>query len=258
MTTTNGSPPEFALSASDLTVKYGDVVAVADVNLQLPKGGTLAVVGANAAGKTSLLAGLAGLIAHEGEVVLMGESLRPRAHHRVTAGLSLVPEQRQVFPNMSVDDNLLLGAYRTPGGKRAREEALDEMYDLFPQLVARRTVLAGYLSGGEQQMVAIGRGLMARPKVLLMDEPTLGLAPRIVEEVGEVVLRLKDRVGGLIIAEQNARWVMDVCSHVIALQRGRVALDGTSAEVRADPALHDVYLGTGTVAAPRDRSATPT
>jgi branched-chain amino acid transport system ATP-binding protein len=236
---------ELALLGRDITVKYGDVVAVADVTVRCPPGGTVAIVGANAAGKTSLLSALAGLVPHQGEVRLVGgKPLGPRAHQRVIAGLSLVPEQRQVFPNVSVDDNLLLGAYRAPGGRRAREEALAEMYELFPQLVKRRSVSAGYLSGGEQQMVAIARGLMARPKVLLMDEPTLGLAPRMLEEVGEAVVQLQDRVAGLVIAEQNARWAMEVCAHVIALERGHVALEGSSAEIGGDAALRAAYLGT--------------
>jgi ABC-type branched-subunit amino acid transport system ATPase component len=233
-----------ALTAAGIDVHYGEVQALAGVDVVCPRGGSVAILGANAAGKSSLLKALAGLLPCAGDITLLGGSLS-RADHadRLRAGVCLVPEQRQVFPNISVEDNLLLGGYRSKAGRKERAADLERMFDLFPALARRRGISAGLLSGGEQQMLAIARGLMARPKVLLMDEPTLGLAPGIAETIAQTILDLSKELEGIVIAEQNAAWALGLCPQVYVLEQGRVVLEGTREEVTADARLRRAFLG---------------
>ncbi len=232
------------LETVGLAAAYGNIRALAGVDLHVDEGEAVALIGANGAGKTTFMRTVAGLMAPTaGTVRLAGDDVTGRpAEKMVAAGLSLVPEGRQIFPALSVRDNLVLGAYR-----RRRAADLDQevaqIYALFPVLEARRAQLGGTLSGGEQQMLAIGRGLMARPKILLLDEPSLGLAPLAVREVVTKLQELTSRGTTILLVEQNARAAMQVASRGYVLQRGSVVLTGTTEELLRDPEVQAAYLG---------------
>ncbi len=232
------------LEIEGLRVSYGDMLALDDVSLEVGAEETVTVLGANAAGKTTLLRALSGLVpTQEGSIVFDGEAIDGLPpHDRVERGLVQVPEGRMVFPFLNVEDNLRLGAY----GKRAREEleaTFDRVLTLFPRLAERRAQLAGSLSGGEQQMLALGRGLMARPRLLMLDEPSLGLAPRLVSEVMERVAAIRaDRVTVLIV-EQNVAQTLRLADRGYVLENGRLALSGTAEELAASDEVRRAYLG---------------
>ncbi len=232
------------LEIEGLRVSYGDMLALDDVALEVGAEETVTVLGANAAGKTTLLRALSGLVpTQEGSIVFDGEAIDGLPpHDRVERGLVQVPEGRMVFPFLNVEDNLRLGAY----GKRAREEleaTFDRVLTLFPRLAERRAQLAGSLSGGEQQMLALGRGLMARPRLLMLDEPSLGLAPRLVSEVMERVAAIRaDRVTVLIV-EQNVAQTLRLADRGYVLENGRLALSGTAEELAASDEVRRAYLG---------------
>ena len=232
------------LEIEGLRVSYGDMLALDDVSLEVGAEETVTVLGANAAGKTTLLRALSGLVpTQEGSIVFDGEAIDGLPpHDRVERGLVQVPEGRMVFPFLNVEDNLRLGAY----GKRAREEleaTFDRVLTLFPRLAERRVQLAGSLSGGEQQMLALGRGLMARPRLLMLDEPSLGLAPRLVSEVMERVAAIRaDRVTVLIV-EQNVAQTLRLADRGYVLENGRLALSGTAEELAASDEVRRAYLG---------------
>ena len=232
------------LEIEGLRVSYGDMLALDDVALEVGAEETVTVLGANAAGKTTLLRALSGLVpTQEGSIVFDGEAIDGLPpHDRVERGLVQVPEGRMVFPFLNVEDNLRLGAY----GKRAREEleaTFDRVLTLFPRLAERRAQLAGSLSGGEQQMLALGRGLMARPRLLMLDEPSLGLAPRLVSEVMERVAAIRaDRVTVLIV-EQNVAQTLRLADRGYVLENGRLALAGTAEELAASDEVRRAYLG---------------
>ncbi len=232
------------LEIEGLRVSYGDMLALDDVALEVGAEETVTVLGANAAGKTTLLRALSGLVpTQEGSIVFDGEAIDGLPpHDRVERGLVQVPEGRMVFPFLNVEDNLRLGAY----SKRAREEleaTFDRVLTLFPRLAERRAQLAGSLSGGEQQMLALGRGLMARPRLLMLDEPSLGLAPRLVSEVMERVAAIRaDRVTVLIV-EQNVAQTLRLADRGYVLENGRLALSGTAEELAASDEVRRAYLG---------------
>lgn len=232
------------LEIEGLRVSYGDMLALDDVSLEVGAEETVTVLGANAAGKTTLLRALSGLVpTQEGSIVFDGEAIDGLPpHDRVERGLVQVPEGRMVFPFLNVEDNLRLGAY----SKRAREEleaTFDRVLTLFPRLAERRAQLAGSLSGGEQQMLALGRGLMARPRLLMLDEPSLGLAPRLVSEVMERVAAIRaDRVTVLIV-EQNVAQTLRLADRGYVLENGRLALSGTAEELAASDEVRRAYLG---------------
>lgn len=232
------------LEIEGLRVSYGDMLALDDVSLEVGAEETVTVLGANAAGKTTLLRALSGLVpTQEGSIVFDGEAIDGLPpHDRVERGLVQVPEGRMVFPFLNVEDNLRLGAY----SKRAREEleaTFDRVLTLFPRLAERRVQLAGSLSGGEQQMLALGRGLMARPRLLMLDEPSLGLAPRLVSEVMERVAAIRaDRVTVLIV-EQNVAQTLRLADRGYVLENGRLALSGTAEELAASDEVRRAYLG---------------
>jgi len=234
------------LEVSDIHAGYGRIRALRGVDVEVDEGEAVTIIGANGAGKSTLMRALAGLLPPAaGSVALDGRAVTGRpAVAMVRAGLSLVPEGRQVFAALSVRDNLLLGGYR-----RRRDKAipgdLDEVLALFPALADRQGQLAGTLSGGEQQMLAIGRGLMSRPRVLLLDEPSLGLAPLAVAEVVTQLIGLRDRGTTILLVEQNARAAMRVATRGYVLAHGRVLLAGTTDELLADPAVKAAYLGGG-------------
>jgi branched-chain amino acid transport system ATP-binding protein len=232
------------LHVEDLYVSYGEFEALHGVSLEVQEGEIVAIVGANGAGKTTTLRALAGLtpprrgrISYGGQRV---DGLPPR--ELVERGIALIPEGRQLFPQMSVEDNLLVGAEARATG-RARAN-LNRMYERLPLLSERRSQLAGTLSGGEQQMVAIARGLMSEPHVLLLDEPSLGLAPRVMAQVMDLVVRLsRERGLTIVLVEQNARSALAVADHGVVLNLGRVVASADAATLAADVALRHHYLG---------------
>ena len=232
------------LEIRGVSAAYGDVQALWDVSFDVEDESVGTLLGSNGAGKTTTLRVISGLLpALTGEVRLQGERIDGAAAHRVVErGVIQVPEGRRLWPNMSVEDNLLLGAYPRRGRER-RSTTLREVYTLFPRLAERRAQLAGTLSGGEQQMVAIGRGLMARPVVLMLDEPSLGLAPVLVDEVFRVIREIKGLGTTVLLVEQNVHRAFGIADHATVLENGRVALTGTATDVQSDPNVRAAYLG---------------
>lgn len=232
------------LEVRDLAVRYGALEAVRGVGFALEEGEALALIGPNGAGKTSVLRGLLGLARAEGEVRLLGEALPQRTPEALLArGVVLVPEGRALFPGLSVEDNLLLGGFsRFRRGEDLRAD-LKRVYSLFPRLEERRRQPAGTLSGGEQQMLALGRALMARPRLLLLDEPSLGLAPLIVQEIFRILAALKGEGATLLVVEQNARMALALADRAVVLEAGEVALSGRAEELRQNPRVVEAYLG---------------
>ncbi|ARP86554.1 ABC transporter ATP-binding protein [Bordetella genomosp. 9] len=233
------------LEAKGIAVRYGPLQAVHDVSLTVGKGEIVALVGSNGAGKTSTLKGLMGLKQLErGTLAWNGEAVTHMpAAARVARGISLSPEGRRLFPRMTVLENLQVGAH-TIRCATTRQRAVDEVYALFPRVAERRRQLAGSLSGGEQQMVAIGRALMARPKLLMLDEPSLGLAPKIIAEIAHAIQKLNRETGlSIILVEQNANLALQLSHHAYVLEQGRVVRHGTGAELLADDLVRKSYLG---------------
>ncbi len=232
------------LEVEDVVAGYGRVEALHGISLKVAEGEAVTTIGANGAGKTTLLKTIAGLIRpRSGRILLDGADVTGwPAERRARHGIALVPEGRQVFPEHTTRDNLLLGAY----GRRRRggvSEDLAKVEELFPILKERRGQLAGTLSGGQQQMLAIGRALMSRPKVLLLDEPSLGLAPLAVKEVVDRLVELADAGSTLVLVEQNAAAAFRVASRGYVLDRGDVVVEGPITELRNDPRVHTAYLG---------------
>ncbi len=228
--------------ADNLSVRYGPVTAVNGIGFEIAAGEIVCLVGSNGAGKSSTLKGIVGLQAATGSVKVDGAALEALAsHHRVAAGVSLVPEGRHVFPMMTVAENLRIGC-RSRDDRLARTRS-EEILEIFPRLRERLDQQAGTMSGGEQQMLAIGRALMAAPRVLLLDEPTLGLSPSMVQRVSEVLSTLRGRGLAILLAEQNLTMALSVADRGIVLERGTVAVHGTAAELKDDPAVRRAYLG---------------
>jgi branched-chain amino acid transport system ATP-binding protein len=233
--------PEPILEVEGLRVAYGRVQAVRDVSFSVPEGGLVALVGANGAGKSSVLAAVSGLVKPAaGRVRFDGVDVtRKPAHRRIGAGLVLVPEGRQILGTLTVAENLLLGAHR-----RRREAAPEaEMYDLFPVLAERRALPAGSLSGGEQQMLAIARAMIARPRVVLLDEPSMGLAPKMVDEVFAVIEKIRASGVTVVLVEQNARRALRAADTGHVLETGEIAHSGPASELLQDPRVVKAYLG---------------
>jgi branched-chain amino acid transport system ATP-binding protein len=237
------------LEASNISVAYRGVTAVEGVSLTVNQGEIGSVIGPNGAGKTSLLAALMGLIPSSGRVIFAGRDISGLStEERVELGLSLVPESRDLFATMTVRENLMLGAYRHRGdGGKARREGMEHCYALFPRLKEREAQLAGTLSGGERQMLAMARALMGKPRLLMLDEPSLGLAPLIVRDIFRIVARLRDDGVSILLVEQNARAALALSAQASVLENGRVTLSGDSASLAADQRVTELYLG----AAPR-------
>ncbi len=223
---------------------YGDLQALHGVDLEVRAGELVALVGANAAGKTTTLRVISGTLpARGGRMVFEGQDLsRTPAHARVARGIVQVPEGRRLFPFMTVHENLLLGAH-APEARAAQARSLDYVLGLFPVLGERATQLAGSLSGGEQQMCAIGRALMARPRLLMLDEPTLGIAPVLVQRIFETVAAINRDGVTVLLVEQNVRRALTLAHRGVALENGRVALTGPARELLADERLKKAYLG---------------
>jgi len=230
------------LEVADLSVTYGAIQALNGVGLRLAEGEIVTLIGANGAGKTTTLRAIMGLVRSSGSISYRGESIRTRATHRlVRDGLVLVPEGRIVFANLSVQENLEMGAYSRRDRGVARD--FERVFTLFPRLAERRKQTAGTLSGGEQQMLAIGRALMSQPRVLLLDEPSLGLAPIVVHAIFEAIEEIHRSGVPVLLVEQNANAALRHSSRAYVLETGRVALEGSSAEVAANPKVKEAYLG---------------
>jgi branched-chain amino acid transport system ATP-binding protein len=236
------------LELRDFCVSYGEVEAVHRVQLTVKEGEIVTVIGPNGAGKTTLLSAAMGLLPSRGELLLSGAPVaRPSVEKMVAHGVALVPEKRELFSEMSVADNLLLGGFsRWRRGQRDQQQRMQEVFELFPRLQERRAQLAGTLSGGERQMLAIGRALMARPRLLMLDEPSLGLAPLIVREVLRIVASLRELGVSVLLVEQNARAALQVADRAYVLEMGAVALTGEARELLHDRRIIDTYLGLGT------------
>ena len=230
------------LTLTDLQVRYGQIFGTHGLSFELGERETLALVGANGAGKSSTLRAIVGIVKYDGDVLWQGRSLkRIKTSMIVRLGIGFSPEGRRVFPQLSVYENLKIGAYSRPEGF---EERAEQMFTYFPQLRERSRQRASSLSGGEQQMLAIGRALMSRPKLFLLDETSLGLAPIIVEKIGDILKEVQEREGiSIILAEQNARWAMALASRAIILELGRRVAEGPSSELMGDPKVQSAYLG---------------
>lgn len=239
------------LQVRNLEVVYDDVMLVLrGVSLQVPAGAIVALLGANGAGKTTLLRALCGLLdVHDGEVTKGSVTVEDKPIHRlppaavVRRGVTQVMEGRRIFAELTVEENLRLGAYTVPGRPTKR---LDRVYGLFPVLAKRRRHTAGYLSGGEQQMLAMGRALMANPRYLLLDEPSLGLAPRLVEQIRDLIVQINESGTAVLLVEQNAAMALSVAQHGYVMETGKVVLDKPAAELLADEDVREFYLGFGT------------
>ncbi|MCX7241990.1 MAG: ABC transporter ATP-binding protein [Burkholderiales bacterium] len=235
------------LELKNLSVCYGEVEAVHQIDLVVQPGEIVTVIGPNGAGKTTLLSAAMGLLPSTGEVWLNGHDMRrPTVNAMVVGGAGLVPERRELFGEMSVQDNLLLGGFsRWWRGVRDQHACREEVYSIFPRLEERCTQRASTLSGGERQMLAVGRALMAKPKLLMLDEPSLGLAPNIVREVLQVVVGLRQRGVSILLVEQNARAALAVADRAYVLEMGKVSLTGRSSDLATDPRIIETYLGIG-------------
>ena len=233
------------LEAKNVSVSYGKIEAVREVSLQLDAGQIVTVIGPNGAGKSSLLKALIGALPYSGDVLFGGSNSNHKTlEDRVDAGLFLVPEERALFAELTVEENLALGAFsRRRDGATALAQARDEIYALFPRLKERHRQLAGTLSGGERQMLALGRALIGKPKLLMLDEPSLGLAPRIVREIFRTIVGLGERGVSLLVVEQNARAAIQIADYCYVMEQGRIALEGLPEDLETDERIISSYLG---------------
>jgi branched-chain amino acid transport system ATP-binding protein len=232
------------LKVTGLEVTYGAVPAVAGVSLEVPQGEIRAILGANGAGKSSTIKAILGLLrARAGVIELEGRPIHGMATHRIhRLGIAWVPEGRQLFSTLTVHENLEMGAFAQGHGERFRAK-LDEVFSLFPRLRERRTQVSGSLSGGEQQMLAVARALMAEPRLLLMDEPSLGLAPKVVHRLFEQIQEINARGLTILMVEQNARQALKIARYAYLLEVGRLVVEGPSHEIEASEQVQRVYLG---------------
>ncbi len=239
------------LNIQDLRAGYGKAEVLHGLHLQANKGQVITVIGPNGAGKSTLLNGLMGLLPTQGALYYNGENISELTlEERVLMGIALVPEKRELFGTMTVEDNLELGGFRQMRlGNAQWRQRIDDVYSLFPRLKERRLQLAGTLSGGERQMLAVGRSLMSRPEVLMLDEPSLGLAPLIVKEIFSIIETLRQTGVTIVLVEQNARAALAVADHGYVLEMGEVSLHGPASELAQDPRVIDTYLGAARKAA---------
>ncbi|QIM71622.1 ABC transporter ATP-binding protein [Bordetella trematum] len=231
------------LQCRNLVAAYGDIVALRGIDLDVQAGEAVALIGVNGAGKTTLLRAISGLLPTNGELTLEARSLIPLSvQQRVRAGISHVPEGRRIFPGLTVRENLEIGASIRAGGPQLRED-FERVYDLFPRLKERAGQLGWSLSGGEQQMLAIGRALMARPRLLLLDEPSLGLAPRLAEEVYARIARINEGGMTVLLVEQNTVLALGVADRGYVIENGVIVLADSAQALRHHPRVRDAYLG---------------
>ena len=236
------------LKVENIITRYGAIEALKGMSLEAQHGEVTCLLGPNGAGKTTTMFTIAGILSpHSGSITLDGDDLTHQAAPAIVRkGIALVPENRLVFPEMSVADNLAAGAYcRSRSERTAINNDLTEIYNRFPQLKERREQLGGTLSGGEQQMLAIGRALMARPKILMMDEPSLGLAPLIVEQIFKIIQQLNEEGVTILLVEQNAHMALKIAHKLYLLEQGTVTFEGNPTEMQQEELIQRAYLGTG-------------
>ena len=235
------------LQIDKLCVSYGKVEALSNASITVGEGQIVTVIGPNGAGKTTMLSAIMGVLGSAGRVSFDGTiEAVPEVERMVARGMNLVPEKRELFGEMSIEDNLVLGAFqRYRMGHRDQAQTMNEVFELFPRLKERRTQLAGTLSGGERQMLAVGRALMAKPKLLMLDEPSLGLAPLIVREIFRIVAELRRRGVSILLVEQNARAALQVADYAYVLETGQIAMQGPAHALADDPRVIEAYLGLG-------------
>lgn len=233
------------LNIENLHISYGAIKALKGISLTLDEGEIVTVLGANGAGKSTLMEAISGLVPIEkGTIMVEGEVLnKVPAYEIVLKGVSLSPEGRRVFPTLTVDENLRLGAYSRRSRKKEVREAKDRVFSLFPILAERHRQLAGTLSGGEQQMLAIGRALMSTPRILLLDEPSLGLAPILVKQIFDIIEEINHQGTSILLVEQNANKALGVANRGYVLENGSVATSGSSAELKSNTKVREAYLG---------------
>jgi branched-chain amino acid transport system ATP-binding protein len=238
---------ERLLTVSNLNVKYGKVEAIYNLSLNVDRGTIVSVIGPNGAGKTTMLNAIMGMLESQGNLDFCGKEIgKLSTEQRVNQGLCLVPESRELFAQMTVLDNLELGAFiRYRRGDKTISKSLDEVFELFPRLKERRTQFAGSLSGGERQMLALGRALMSKPTLLMLDEPSLGLAPLIVKEILHNVSELRNTGVSILLIEQNARAALQISDYGYVLENGEIALEGLSTDLATNPRVIESYLGMG-------------
>ena len=246
--TMNDTGGDIMLDVSNMVVSYGRIEALHGISMQVRTGELVTLLGANGAGKTTTMRALSGLLPlRSGKILFEGEDLtHVQAHKRVGAGLIQAPEGRGVFPGMTVQENLDMGCYLRKFSSNADYKArLEWVFELFPRLLERRTQTGGTLSGGEQQMVAIGRALMARPKLLLLDEPSMGLAPKVIQQIFRIISEINAQGTTILLVEQNAQQALRRTNRAYILETGEVTRTGTGEELLADPAVKAAYLGVG-------------
>ena len=233
------------LTVKDLHAGYGRAEVLTGLNFQLAKGQVVTVIGPNGAGKSTTLNALMAVLPSRGQVVFDGVDLADvTLEERVMLGMALVPEKRELFGSMPVEDNLILGGYRAMKQRVPHwRNEIERVYTLFPRLKERRLQLAGTLSGGERQMLAVGRALMSGPKLLMLDEPSLGLAPLIVREIFRIIVQLREQGVSILLIEQNARAALEVADHGYVLETGAIALHGPASDLAGDPRVIETYLG---------------
>jgi branched-chain amino acid transport system ATP-binding protein len=231
------------LKVSGLSAGYDGLTVVHGVDLSVESGSLTVLVGANGAGKTTLLKAIAGVIANDGAVAFDGEDItRASVSDRVAKGLALVPEGRHLFPDMTVEENIELGGFRVARGERRR--GIDKVMQLFPRVAERRRQLAGTMSGGEQQMLAIGRALVSQPRLLMLDEPSLGLAPKIIAELFKIVRDINASGTSVLLVEQNVRQAMRIATYSYVLERGSITAEGSGQRLLQSDTIRQSYLGT--------------
>ncbi len=228
------------IKVENLEFSYGKIQALKGISFTLEEGEIVAIIGANGAGKSTLMKCISGLLKpQKGEILLKTKPLPRQTHEVVKSGIVLVPEGRMIFPGLSVEENLLLGGYTS----KTKKQGIERVYKTFPKMHERRNQRAGTLSGGEQQMLAIGRGLMANPKVLLLDEPSLGLAPLIVNDIIDIIKKINEEGVSVLLVEQNAKKALSIAHHACLLETGKIIKTGTGEELLHDPNIIEAYLG---------------
>ena len=231
------------LAIDNLHVSYGHITALSGVSIQVPRGSIVSIIGSNGAGKTTLLNSISGIVKpKQGSIKFEGKELTRIPHEIVKQGLVQVPEGRKIFAGLTVEENLLAGGYILKDSSRLKANA-EKMMKLYPILEKRRNQQAGTLSGGEQQMLAVCRGLMSEPKMILLDEPSLGLAPIIVKGIFDLIAQIREQGITVLLVEQNAKKALALCDYAYVLENGRVTLEGNGKELLCDPAVKKAYLG---------------
>ena len=233
---------EVMLQVKDLTVNYGHVEALKHINIDVKRGQITSIVGANGAGKSTLLKTISGLVKPlDGEILFEGHPIPKKAHKIVAQGIVHVPEGRHTFSGLTITDNLLVGGFLSSG--KELYDNVEKQFELFPILRERKNQFAGTLSGGEQQMLAVARGLMSNPKILLLDEPSMGLAPLIVNQIYEIIQKVKDNGITVLLVEQNAKKALSICDYAYVIENGEIKLEGTGEELLNSDEVKKAYLG---------------